>query len=75
MQTDEFEWDDHKAARNFEKHGVRFEGATFAFDDPDGVNDLDETAKYGEHRFRWIQQFSLWPDCWRKAGDTRERRT
>ena len=34
MQTDDFEWDDVKAALNFDKHGISFEEATFAFDDP-----------------------------------------
>lgn len=54
MQTDEYEWDDLKAQRNLAKHGVSFEEATFAFDDTDGVEDLDETEAYDEHRFKWI---------------------
>ena len=54
MQTDEFEWDDAKAALNFDKHRISFEEATFAFDDPDGVEDMDETASYDEHRFKWL---------------------
>lgn len=30
-----FEWDDPKNRSNLEKHGVSFEEATLAFDDPD----------------------------------------
>ena len=30
----EFEWDDHKAALNLDKHGVSFESAATAFSDP-----------------------------------------
>ena len=30
----EFEWDDRKAALNFNKHGISFESATDAFSDP-----------------------------------------
>lgn len=33
MQSDRFEWDDHKAESNLIKHGVRFEKATLIFDD------------------------------------------
>lgn len=29
-----FEWDDKKAERNSLKHGISFEMAAFAFDDP-----------------------------------------
>lgn len=35
MRDDEFEWDDDKAASNFAKHGITFEQARAAFDDPD----------------------------------------
>jgi uncharacterized protein len=54
MQTDNFEWDDAKAASNFVKHGIPFEMATFAFDDPDALDDIDESANYGEHRHKLI---------------------
>ena len=37
MRDDEFEWDDRKAARNFRDHGITFEKARVAFDDPDGI--------------------------------------
>jgi uncharacterized protein len=54
MQTDEFEWDDAEAARNLAKHGISFEQATFAFEDADAIDDLDETIQYDEHRLKWI---------------------
>jgi uncharacterized DUF497 family protein len=41
MRDDEFEWDDRKAARNFRDHGVTFEQAKAAFDDPDCINRED----------------------------------
>jgi uncharacterized protein len=53
MQTDDFEWDDSKAAKNVAKHGVSFEAATFAFDDDDAIDDFDETGSAGEDRFKW----------------------
>jgi uncharacterized DUF497 family protein len=52
MQTDEFEWDDDKATRNLIKHRVSFAQATFAFDDPDGFDELDEET--AELRYKWI---------------------
>lgn len=54
MQTDDFEWDDTKAARNLAKHGVSFAEATFAFDDPDGLDILDEGLDYREVRYKLI---------------------
>ena len=41
MRDDEFEWDDRKAARNFRDHGVTFETARLAFNDPDGIDEDD----------------------------------
>ena len=38
MRDDEFEWDDRKAVRNVRDHGVTFEQARSAFDDPDSIN-------------------------------------
>ncbi len=54
MQTDEFEWDYGKASSNLVRHGVSFEEATFAFDDPDGFEEMDVSVAYDEHRFKWI---------------------
>ncbi|HWE19720.1 MAG TPA: BrnT family toxin [Hyphomicrobiaceae bacterium] len=41
MRDHEFEWDDKKAERNFRDHGVTFEVARLAFDDPDSINRED----------------------------------
>jgi uncharacterized DUF497 family protein len=46
LMADDFEWDQAKAAANYKKHGVRFEHAVGAFEDP-----LDESEEYGEDRF------------------------
>jgi uncharacterized protein len=54
MQTDGFEWDDDKAARNFADHRVRFEEATFAFDDPCAYDQDDVSERYGEMRTKRI---------------------
>jgi uncharacterized DUF497 family protein len=37
MRDDDFEWDDEKAISNFAKHGVTFEQARAAFDDPNHI--------------------------------------
>ncbi|HBL52094.1 MAG TPA: hypothetical protein DDZ05_02655, partial [Candidatus Blackburnbacteria bacterium] len=46
-----FEWDEDKNAENFEKHGVNFEIAQYAFADPGQViaEDLEHSQK--EKRF------------------------
>ncbi len=54
MRTDEFEWDDTKAAINLTKHHVAFADATFAFDDPEGIDEIDESDRFDEVRFRMI---------------------
>jgi hypothetical protein len=41
MRDDEFEWDDDKAASNFDKHRVMFEQARAAFADPDSIDRED----------------------------------
>ena len=46
----EFEWDNAKAAANFQKHGVTFEQAAYAFRDSFGVEWIDDRADYGEER-------------------------
>ena len=50
MQSDEFEWDDSKAAENYRKHGVTFEEAAFALSDPMSMEEPDERFGYGEER-------------------------
>ncbi|MBK7582627.1 MAG: BrnT family toxin [Myxococcales bacterium] len=47
----QFEWDDAKAAANFEKHGVSFEEASTAFGDPLSVTIGDPSHSIEEHRF------------------------
>jgi uncharacterized DUF497 family protein len=36
-----FEWNDDKNRRNLEKHGISFETASFAFEDPYALTDRD----------------------------------
>ena len=49
MLDDEFEWDDRKARRNVQAHGVTFELARLVFDDPNAIDwlDLDEPKRIG----------------------------
>ena len=49
--SDDFEWDEAKAAENYAKHGVSFEMATLVFKDPFAIERLDDRADYGEDRF------------------------
>ena len=51
MKDDEFEWDDVKAAQNLANHGVSFEAARLAFDDPFAVVREDRRQDYGEGRY------------------------
>ena len=50
MSADDFEWDGAKAAANLAKHGVSFEQARDAFDDPFAIDFVDDRGDYGEHR-------------------------
>jgi uncharacterized DUF497 family protein len=50
MTSDDFEWDEAKTAANFAKHGVTFEQAREAFDDPFAIDFVDNRADYGESR-------------------------
>jgi uncharacterized DUF497 family protein len=51
MEDDDFEWDDAKATQNFASHGVSFEAARLAFDDPFAVAREDRRHDYGEDRY------------------------
>lgn len=51
-----FEWDEGKADANLEKHGVSFEEAQTAFDDPLYVDFYDPDHSYDEHRYIIIGQ-------------------
>jgi uncharacterized protein len=46
----EFEWDERKAALNFQKHGIRFSTATRVFQDENRIEWIDEREDYGESR-------------------------
>jgi hypothetical protein len=50
VTNDDFEWDKAKAAANLVKHGVSFEQARQAFDDPFAINFADDREDYGEDR-------------------------
>ncbi len=54
-----FEWDEDKARRNVEKHGVSFDEAKVVFDDPFAFIRYDERFDYGEERFVVIGMTSL----------------
>jgi len=51
MRTDDFEWDDAKAAPNYARHGVTFAMACDVFDDPFAVIEIDDRQDYGENRY------------------------
>ena len=47
-----FEWDDQKAFRNLQKHGIGFEEASSIFQDPFSATGSDPDHSVGE--IRWI---------------------
>lgn len=49
--ADNFEWNYQKALVNYAKHGVSFEEASEVFNDPFGIEKLDDRKAYGEERF------------------------
>jgi uncharacterized protein len=51
MNSDDFEWDDAKAAQNYAKHGVTFEAARDVFKDPFAIEQIDDRHDYGEERW------------------------
>ncbi|WP_237479032.1 BrnT family toxin [Lichenibacterium dinghuense] len=51
MDDGSFQWNDAKAARNLALHGVSFEAARLAFQDPFALDWRDDRADYGEERF------------------------
>jgi uncharacterized protein len=54
MDSDQFEWDDAKAASNFSKHGVTFGEAGTVFDDPLSITYDDPDHSDDEERFLTI---------------------
>ncbi|HEY1243450.1 MAG TPA: BrnT family toxin [Hyphomicrobiaceae bacterium] len=51
MRDNRFEWSDAKARANLIDHKVSFEAAKLVFDDPRGLDELDNRFDYGEDRF------------------------
>jgi hypothetical protein len=49
MASDDFEWDEAKAAENYAKHGISFE--TAIFDDAYAIERPDDREDYGEGRY------------------------
>jgi uncharacterized DUF497 family protein len=54
MENHRFEWDDQKAALNSARHGLSFDDAATAIDDPAGIEVADLRRDYGAARFRLI---------------------
>lgn len=55
----EFEWDQSKALRNEQKHGISFAEATTVFGDPMELTIADPDHSAGEYRFLSIGQSNL----------------
>ena len=55
----DFEWDDPKAAANAEKHGVIFEEAQTAFDDPLFLAFVDPDHSIDERRYILLAESNL----------------
>lgn len=51
-----YEWDENKAALNLAKHGIAFDVAITAFDDPLYVDFYDPDHSVEEHRFILLGQ-------------------
>jgi uncharacterized protein len=51
MQDGEFEWDDAKASRNWQNHGVRFEAARDTFKDIFAIEWADDGHGDAEQQF------------------------
>jgi len=47
----DYEWDEEKAARNLEKHGISFSDAATVFDDPLYVDFYDPDHSSNEQRY------------------------
>jgi hypothetical protein len=53
-EDDQFEWDKGKAALNLVTHGVSFEEARDAFDDPHAIEIFDDEHSEDELRYQLI---------------------
>jgi uncharacterized DUF497 family protein len=49
-----YEWDSQKAAENLRKHGVDFEDAIEALEDPNRIEEIDDRYSYPEERTQVI---------------------
>ncbi|MFN2375882.1 MAG: BrnT family toxin [Candidatus Binatia bacterium] len=49
-----FDWDAGKAASNLRKHGIRFEDAMTAFDDPDALVAPDPAHSTAKESREWL---------------------
>jgi uncharacterized protein len=47
-----FDWDREKARQNFRKHGISFDRAVRAFDDPFAIKEFDDRYDYDEDRYQ-----------------------
>ena len=54
MINERFEWDNAKAEGNWQDHGVTFEQAGRAFNDPFVVEQIDDREDYGEERINLL---------------------
>lgn len=54
MISEEFEWDDAKAASNRDLHGVSFDDACLVFRDPFAIELIDDREDYGEERYALV---------------------
>ena len=54
-----FEWDEDKNRINARRHGVRFEDASYAFADPDGLSRFDDEHSATEDRWVWLARSPL----------------
>ena len=51
MSSDDFEWDERKAAINLRDHKISFQAASRVFDDLFALIEQDLSEDYGEDRF------------------------
>ena len=68
MEDEDFEWDDAKAAQNLASHGVSFEAAQLAFDDPFAVVREDRHQDYGAISYSAWSRTAYWPSLTRSAA-------
>jgi uncharacterized DUF497 family protein len=52
-----FYWNNEKAARNVQRHGISFAQATRAFHDPFRVEWIDDREDYGEERISFLGMY------------------